>query len=190
MKELQGENIVVYDTEIKNVIDGKNVTWSTYDKMGISVACAFDYREMRYRVFCDDNIQDLADRLNEFGTLIVAFNQKGFDNNLMRAFTTLNPDSELWLYDMLEESRIACGADKFTKGFRLQNHLETMKLDLKTADGAMAPIWWQEGKVGRVIDYCLNDVRVEKGLFEHIVEFGWLACAHRSLPYPVRNPFL
>jgi len=80
---LTGKNIVVYDLEIKKPIEECSKGWSSHDEMGISVGCAFDYREMRYRVFMDDNILALVERLNEPNTLIVAFNHVNFDNKLI-----------------------------------------------------------------------------------------------------------
>jgi hypothetical protein len=196
VNDLIGKNIVVYDLEIKNIIDGKNITWNDKHLMGISVGCAFDYREMRYRVFLDDNIGELVDRLNEPETLIVAFNQEQFDNELLRQDpiaklkTSLLPDDQLKNYDMYKKSKEAKNAGKFDKGFRLQEHLTAMKLSLKTADGSMAPVWWQEGKIGKCIDYCLNDVSVERGLFEHIYVHAQMACAAFPELYDVEVPVL
>lgn len=188
--DLIGKNIVVYDLEIKNEIDGKKITWADFDKMGISVGCAFDYREMRFRVFLDDNINDLVNRLNEPDTLIVAFNHISFDNNLLRknASVKLNIDENLRNYDMLLESKKAVKAGKFDKGFKLDDHLQTMNLKMKTANGAMAPIWYSQGKIGQVVDYCLNDVTVEKALFEHIYVNGTMASLNNPTPYAVSAP--
>jgi len=189
VKELHGKNIVVYDLEIKKRIEDCTHGWNSHDEMGISVGCAFDYRSMRYRVFMDDNIQELVDRLNEPNTLIVAFNHVGFDNKLIRASKlALKPDSELDNYDMLLESRKGANAVGFIKGFKLDEHLKNLGLPMKTGEGSLAPIWWEEGKIGKVIDYCLNDVTQEKALFEYIIENGVLACEYQKNPYKVELP--
>jgi len=185
-----GKNIVVYDLEIKEEIGKNGIGWESYREMGISVGCAFDYRSYKFRVFLDDNISELAARLNEPQTLIVAFNHVQFDNNLLRAHTNLNADSALNNYDMLIASRAACKVDKFTKGFTLDQHLAFMQLPMKTANGAMAPVWWQEGKYGKVIDYCLNDVMVEKQLFDHIWMTGKMASGYKTTPYDVVRPVI
>jgi hypothetical protein len=189
-QNLIGKNIVVYDLEIKNVIDGQKITWTDFEKMGISVGCAFDYRENKFRVFLDDNINELVERLNEPDTLIVAFNNISFDNNLLRktASVKLNPESDLRNYDMLIESKKAVNAGKFDKGFKLDDHLQTMNLKMKTANGAMAPIWFQQGKIGTLIDYCLTDVTVERALFEHIYVNGTMASLNNPKPYAVAEP--
>jgi hypothetical protein len=190
VSDLFGKNIVVYDLEIKRPIDACSRGWESHDEMGISVGCAFDYRSMRYRVFMDDNIPELVVRLNEPGTLVVAFNHVGFDNKLLRASGhPLAPDDELRNYDMLLVSKAGAGAEKrFVKGFKLDEHLAALGLPLKTGDGAAAPLWWQEGKVGRVIDYCMNDVTQERALFEVMYADGQAACSYKRERYSVERP--
>lgn len=190
---LNGKNIVVYDLEIKKTIEQCSRGWASHDEMGISVGCAFDYRSMRYRVFMDDNIAELVDRLNEPDTLVVAFNHVGFDNKLLRASGfALKPDNDLKNYDMMLVSKDGAGAanEKFAKGFKLDDHLKALGMPMKTGEGAIAPILWQEGKIGAVVDYCLNDVMVERMLFEHFATHHTAACAYKSMPYAITPPAL
>lgn len=179
--QLAGKNIVVYDLEIrKNPTECTN-GWASKNEFGISVACAFDYRDMRYRVFLFDNLTKLTDRLNEPGTTIVGFNHVSFDNEVLRASNLpLRSDSELLNYDMLTVSRAGAGVDKFAKGFKLDEHLRQLRLPMKTGDGALAPDLWKMKKIGELVDYCLADVTAEKALFEYIMKNGTLACAHSS----------
>jgi hypothetical protein len=187
--DLMGKNIVVYDLEIKEEIGKNGIGWKSFDKMGISVGCAFDYRSYKFRVFMDDNIRELVERLNEENTLVVAFNHVSFDNNLLRGNgLPLKDDRHLKNYDMLLESRKGAGAVGFIKGFTLDEHLKEMKLPVKTGNGALAPIWWQEGKAGKVIDYCLNDVMVEKQLFDEIYLTGRMASAYNPNGYNIERP--
>lgn len=188
--DLAGKNIVVYDLEIKKTIEQCSRGWDSHDEMGISVGCAYDYRDGRYRVFMDDNVLELVARLNEPGTLVVAFNHVGFDNRLLRATgLPLKPDDELQNYDMLLISRQGAGVGPArTPGFKLDDHLRALGLPLKTANGALAPVWWQEGKQGAVIDYCMNDVTQERALFEYMWVNGKAACQARRQPYEIELP--
>lgn len=185
---LKGANIIVYDLEIKKTIEQCSRGWASHDEMGISVGCAFDYRSNKYRVFMDDNIGELVARLNEEGTFIVAFNHVDFDNKLLRASgLPLKPDAELKNYDMLKISLEGAGLKRSPGGFKLDNHLEVLGLPMKTGLGALAPIWWQEGKVGQVVDYCLNDVTQEKALFEHFYWNGFSANTHKRDPFRIKR---
>jgi hypothetical protein len=193
LSELQGKNIVVYDCEIKNCVgdrvNGKEITWETHELMGISVACLFDYQTGDFSVHLEDNLDELAARLNR-ADLVVAFNHINFDNRLLRGSgLDLKPDSELKNYDMLVESRLSIGwtpNKPFPKGCRLDDHLEATfgKKHMKTADGAEAPKMFQRGELGKLISYCLADVAREKKLFEKI----WTTGEIRTATHGMHNP--
>jgi len=46
----------------------------------------------------------------------------------------------------------------------------------KSADGRMAMVWWKEGNIKKLRDYCLKDVEITKLIFDH-------ALAHNRLMY-------
>lgn len=192
--------IVVYDLEIVNDIDKINVGWTDFHKMHVSVGCAYDYTTGDYRVFCQDNLQGLVDLLAG-ADLVAAFNNKSFDNALIaaeakrldlrveggtEAFKAILDDKS---YDMLVESRKGAGVSNFAKGFKLDDHLRAIwgEALLKTEDGALAPRLWREGNVGKIIDYCLADVRRERQLFEWAWYGGQFRCA-TSKGHSVRRP--
>lgn len=177
MDELKGRAVIVYDLESKIAFQ-PGERWEL-ERMGISVGCAFDYMSGDYFVFLEDNLPDLVRMLNA-AELVVAFNQIGFDNKLLRASGLgLNPDELMMNYDMLQESRTAMGyqpGDKYPSGLKLDHHLEATfgKDFMKTGDGLEAPRLYQERKMGQLISYCLADVRREKMLFEHIMKVGYV----------------
>lgn len=188
---------VVYDLEIVNDIDKVNVGWTDFDKMHISVGCAFNYETGDYHVFLQDNLQGLIDMLDG-AELVAAFNQKSFDNKLLaaegRRLGLQVPDGfedrlDKKSYDMLVESRRGAGVSTFAKGFKLDEHLHAIwgQEMAKTGDGAMAPRLWREGSIGKVIDYCLADVRRERQLFEWAWYGGQFRCAS-STGHSVRRP--
>lgn len=189
--DLLGKNIVVYDLEIKKPVDQCVKGWGGHDEMGISVGACYDYRSARYRIFMDDNIHQLVERLNEPGTLVVAFNHIVFDNKLLRGSGyPLLPDEKLKLYDMLMVSKAGCGLSggARVKGFKLDDHLEVLKLPKKIGEGAEAPIKWQKGLIGEVVDYCLNDVFSERSLFEYMYVRGKCASRYQEQPYDIELP--
>lgn len=162
-----GSNIVVFDCEIKNEIKGE-VTWGRHDLMGVSVAAAFHYLTMEFKIFMDDNIEQLPELLNQ-AEIVSGFNIIEFDNKLLNATCKLQLHGQN-VYDILKESRVAAGVDRFSKGMKLDDHLlGTFGPEaLKTAEGAHAPIFWQEKRLGKLISYNIDDVRRECKLFEHI----------------------
>jgi hypothetical protein len=39
----------------------------------------------------------------------------------------------------------------------------------KTGNGALAPVDWQRGNYGKVIDYCMNDVRMTNQIMDLVL---------------------
>jgi len=170
-----GRNIIVYDLEIKEPIEGP-VTWDRHDLMGISVGVAYHYLTGEFKVYMDDNIPELAAHLHQ-AEIISGFNIISFDNRLLDATIGAKGDLERVLnlksYDLLVESRKASGwtpAKQFPKSMRLDDHLkETFGPDwVKTASGGEAPLMWKNRELGRLVSYCIDDVKRECMLFEHV----------------------
>ena len=171
-EDLIGKKVIVFDAEIKNVIDLKTITWNDHHLMGISVAVGFHYETMEYRVYMDDNIGELYAAIND-ADLVSGFNILGFDIPLFQKTPPIQLVKPKKVYDMLEYSRRAVGwfpGARFPSGLKLDNHLEGTfgESFMKTEDGANAPVFWQQGKIGKVISYCVADVKRELTLFEHI----------------------
>lgn len=171
ISDLYGKNIVVYDTEIKRPIDGKEVTWNCHDKMGISVACLFDYESGDTIVYLDDNIGELHKRL-EAADLVVGFNTINFDHILLRA--TVGAEGEYKNYDLFQEMQASRNLNKFSGGCKLDDVLKATFCMEKTANGAEAPHMFQRGEMGKLISYCLADVRRERMVFEYAYLHGFI----------------
>ncbi len=174
---------IIYDIEIKKAIQSRNEEhiegveyckgWKDYEGMGISVIAAYDYAEGRSRVFCKDNIgefQTLVDRSD----MIIGFNHIGFDNQVCLANgISIEPWPEK-NYDLLAEIWNAAGLSrtfggKSYTGYSLDACIKANFPEYgKTGHGALAPVHWQQGRIGNVIDYCLADVWLTKMLFEKI----------------------
>lgn len=171
---------LIYDIEIINAVPVNNEPpvygvnycegWHDHANMGVSVIGCYDYHEDRYRVFCNEGFPEFkalaADRL------CVGFNSIRFDNAVLRACGIADL-AESNCYDILRELWIAAGvgdADPFDfklhGGYWLDATCERNFGTKKTGNGALAPVLWQQGRYGEVIDYCLNDVKLTKQLFD------------------------
>ena len=139
--------------------------WNDFQNMGISVICAYDYKEATYKTFLQDNLDEFKElTLNRS---LVGFNSAAFDDKLLQA----NSINAVTRYDLLQEVRLASGQPKtYGKGSRRGYSLDALaKANLntsKTSSGSLAPVMWQQGKIGAVIDYCLQDVVITKKLFD------------------------
>lgn len=174
------KRIMVYDLEIKKAIQGKSepkipgisycAGWQDHQNMGISCGVVYDYRDDRFRVFMDDNKEEFKLFLDE-ADILVGFNHISFDNNLLAA-NGIHPGADN--FDILVEVWKSVGLGP---QFRYPTHVG-YSLDAicaattgyrKNGHGAVAPIDFQRGRYGSLIDYCVNDVRLTKGLFDLIL---------------------
>jgi len=182
---LEGKKIAVFDLEIKKPIEECSHGWDSHSEMGVSVLVLFDYREGRYRVFDDQNIKEALDILYSYD-YVVGFNTVNFDWKVIRATYTereqLSKD-----FDILREIWVSLGLnpDRFNPathgGYKLDDvAFETIGLR-KSGNGALAPYLYRHGKLAELVDYCLQDVKVERELFEFIVKNGYVTRNGRNI---------
>lgn len=172
--------MIIYDLEISNPIpeDGKppiiGITyakgWNFPASMGIACIGVYDYTADTYRVFGEYEMEDFQ-KLIDAHDVCVGFNNIKFDNAVLRT-ADINIDDRK-SYDILFEIGRKTGN---IKGCSLENVVQTNFPNAagKNGKGALAPILWQQGYHTKVIDYCLNDVRLTKMLMDRILRFGEL----------------
>lgn len=177
----------IYDCEIKNLIPDRNPRlpgysycqgWEDFEGMGIAVVAAYEYGEDRYRVFCGDNLSGFVELLKTHKEC-VGFNNRRFDDRLLKAHGIEIPP--IRSIDLLRSVWAAAGLDP--DNFRPQTHggfnlgmmaKANFGYGKATGAGAQAPILWQDGKIGSVIDYCIEDVRMTKALVDKVMRDGTL----------------
>jgi len=180
--------MLLYDIEIVNAIPDKKKAripniqycsgWKDYDNMGIACICCYSYLTERYHVYLEDNFDLFVNMMRTHHT-IVGYNNKNFDDNILmaefkkRGMMATKCLLEKKSKDLLEEIKNVIGpppsGQKFHKGLSLNSlAAHNLKNENKTGDGAIAPMLWQQGYFGTVIDYCINDVRLLKLLIDTI----------------------
>ena len=191
---------LAYDLEIINAIPNRSeppapginycAGWHDHAGMGVSVLCAYDFHTKRFRVFCEDNQEDFFTLAND--RMLVTFNGLRFDNRVVASCWNggVDPDTILRLleenhYDLLFEAK------KSKNSGRLDAYGEHNFGEQKSDEGKYAPVWWQQGQIGRVTDYCLQDVKLTANLFTKVVKEGGLKSPSGSDAWvPMLEPFL
>lgn len=180
--------MIIVDVEIKKAIPSRKGEpplpegieacegWRDFAGMGISCVCTYDVATHLSRVFLEEDLPALSLYLHKKPT--AGFNTKRFDIPLLSQYGVA-VDASLH-YDMLEQIWRALGLNpdafywKTHGGWGLDAVAQATLGIKKTGHGALAPVWWQQGKRGKVIDYCLNDVWMEGQLLLHIMEHGMI----------------
>ena len=195
--------MIVLDVEIKKAILGRNEEpipdieycggWRDFAGMGISCVCTYDTDTHLSRVFLEEDLLEFG--LYVAGKPTAGFNTKRFDIPLLEA-NEAGPVELSNHYDMLEHIWLALGLNpnkfypKTHGGWGLDSVCGATLGIHKTGHGAMAPVWWQQGRRGKVIDYCLNDCWMEGQLLLHILRGKTVInkeghVVHVEPPYPV-----
>lgn len=173
--------MIIYDLEIENPIppdNGMLVPGIKYSKgwnypatMGVACIGVYDYTADKYRVFGEFEIEDFKTLVSQHDKC-VGFNNIGFDNKILETCDLVIPPAKT--YDILSEIYSALGSRQ--KGCKLEDVVKANFPNQagKTEDPAKVPILWQQGYKTKVVDYCLNDVRLTKMILDRILRFGWI----------------
>ena len=165
----EGEKVVVFDLETQRSfaeVGGR----SQFHRLGVSVGVAYRYDRDEFLVVTEDRISELIGLLLQ-ATLVVGYNIRGFDSEVLRAYTDEDlhnlPTLDL-MFDL--EQRL---------GFRpkLDSVVSATLGETKIADGMQALEWWQLGEVDRIIEYCQEDVRVTRDLYDFGKRHRWVQVA-------------
>jgi len=152
------EHYVVFDVETQRSAEDVG-GWKNIRDLGISVAVAYVTAEDAYRVYREAELSALVDLLRS-APLIVGFNIIDFDYRVLSRYTDFKL-STLPTRDLLADIHKQLG-------FRLKlDDVAAATLgSAKSADGLLAIQWYREEKWDELIEYCKQDVKVTRGLFE------------------------
>jgi DEAD/DEAH box helicase domain-containing protein len=150
--------VVVFDLETQRSFDEVGGR-SQFHKLGVSVAVAYRYDTDEFLVVHEDTVDQLIELLLG-ADLVIGYNIKGFDYEVLRGYTEedLHGVPTLDLMEHLEERL----------GFRPK--LESVVMPTlgtgKLADGLQALEWWRDGEIDKIVEYCREDVRVTRDLYD------------------------
>jgi DEAD/DEAH box helicase domain-containing protein len=155
---LKHRHFLVLDIETQRLVQDVG-GWDHIDKLGISVACAYDSRTDQFHSYTEDQLPKLIELCEE--RLVVGYNIRGFDLPVMVPYglKLKNVDAFDIMYDLETLTR-----QRFLK-------LEAVARGTlgtgKSADGLMAVEWWKKGEIQKIIDYCMQDVKVTRDVFQY-----------------------
>ena len=151
--------LIVFDIETRNIFEdvGKNDP----ALLDISIVGAYDSETDAYTSYSVEELPQLWPLLEKADAL-VGFNSDHFDIPLLNKYYPGN------LLAMKSIDIMVAVKNALGRRLSLGNIVSaTLGLE-KSADGLQATRWWKEGKVQEIRDYCLQDVKVTKDLFDHI----------------------
>ncbi len=171
---------LVFDIETQNFFTDPEVGWNNYEALKISVVGVYSYMHDRYTSYTEDQLEELADIFLSADT-IVGFSSNRYDVPVLHHYfqkLSRRDNLDLWAMqrvDLLELIEMATG-----KRISL-NKLAQANLGLsKTGHGSQAITLYKEGRMSELADYCLQDVRLTKDLYDIYRTTGFLRIPNKD----------
>ena len=154
---------IVFDIETKNFFHetGSNDPAS----LDIAVVCIHDSATDNYQSFFEHELGKLWPVV-EKADLLIGFNSDHFDIPLLNKYYP-GDLTKIKSIDLLKEVKRSLG-----RRIKLDALASATLGRKKTADGALAASWWKKGEKEKVRDYCIEDVKITKELYEHVLKRG------------------
>jgi len=130
-----------------------------YSSLKVTVVSVYEYETDTYRSFDEHELSGLWP-IFEKAERIIGYNSEHFDIPVLKRYYTGNilAFPHLDLLKMIKEST--------GKRFKL-NDIASATLQIeKSADGLQAMKWYEEGKIDLIKEYCEQDVKVTKEVYD------------------------
>ena len=149
---------IVFDIETKNVFSdvGK------YDPvlLDIAIIAIHDSETDKYSTFLENELGQLWPIL-ERADMLIGYNSEHFDVPLLNKYYP-GDLAKIKNLDILSEIRKSYG-----RRMKLDQIAEGTLGVNKSGHGLEATKWWKEGEVEKVRQYCIDDVRITKEVYDY-----------------------
>jgi len=171
---------IVLDVEIQKTLEELPNGWDDTHLMGVSCGVVYEYSTDRFRIYGPDDVPALQERLLR-ADQITGFNIWRFDfpviwglpcRQRVETLRTLTNDllQRIWQTLGLDEEQFS----DLHKGWGLDAVARGTLGVGKSGHGASAPEWYQAGNWARLVDYCMDDVRLERDLAAFVDRYGYV----------------
>lgn len=192
---------VVVDVEVQKTIEETPGGWNATDQLGVAVACLWEYSNQRMRVYGPQRVEALrerllkADRISGFNIFNFDFpviwgipKPQWMDEGLPSPSAHTSPSSTAELKQKLLPKTddalrriwqaMRLDPDKFVAATHGGWNLDRVAMNTlgvsKIGYGGDAPKWYQAGLIQKVVNYCADDVALERDLTDFIDRYGYV----------------
>ena len=175
---------VVLDIETRNTF--QDVGAYNASLLDVSLVGVYFYETDTFESFLQEDLPKLWPRL-ERADRVIGYNLIGFDYPCLQSYYT-GDIMRLPTLDLLVE------IDK-RLGYRIKlDDVAQGTLGVgKSGHGLMAVEYWKKGEIDKLREYCLQDVRVTRDVYEHALKHGEVSFFDRqkqkqTIPLPIEAP--
>jgi DEAD/DEAH box helicase domain-containing protein len=142
--------------------------WDNKHLMKMAVGIIYDSLDEKFYTYLEDDIEGLIKKLLS-ADLVVGFNILNFDFAVLQPYTPVDLRNEIKCFDILKDiwNRI---------GYRVSlNQIAKNTLNIeKSGNGLLSLQWFKEGKMDKIIEYCIKDVEITRDIFLYGLKNGYL----------------
>ena len=149
---------IVFDIETSNIFS--DVGSADPAALDIAVVGIYDSETNSYSTYLKEELKDLWPVL-ERADILVGFYSEHFDLPLLNKYYPCDL-SKIKQLDILKEIR-----KQFGRGMSLDKLAEGTLGKGKSGHGLKATEWWKQGEYNKVREYCLDDVRITKEIYDY-----------------------
>ena len=147
--------------------------WGNIHLMGLAVGVVWDSMEQKYFSYLEKEASKLVEKLRT-ANLVVGFNVKKFDYGVLQPYADFDLH-EITTFDMLDDIKV-----KLNHRLSLNHLAENTLNSKKSADGLISLQWYKDGEIDKIVEYCQQDVKVTRDLFEYGEKHGYIKYKTRS----------
>lgn len=152
---------VVFDIETRNTF--QEVGSNDPAALDIALVAIYDSHTDSYSSYLEEELGKLWPII-ETADVLIGFNSDHFDVPLLNKYYPgdLNNIKSL---DLLKEIK-----ESYGRRMKLDQLAEGTLGINKSGHGLQAIKWWKEGKIDLIRQYCIDDVKITKDLYEHALK--------------------
>ena len=151
---------IVFDIETRNIF--QEVGSSDPTALDISIVGIHDSETDSYTSYSQEELSQLWPIL-ERADLVIGYYSEHFDLPLLNKYYP-GDLSKLKHLDILKEVK-----KQYGRGMKLDQLAEGTLGTNKSGHGLEAVKWWKAGEVEKIRQYCLDDVRITKEIYDYAI---------------------
>src|SRR3989344_2851716 len=155
---------IVFDIETTTKTPGN---YFEMDNLEISVVCMWDSETDSFSSYFVEDFPKLWPVM-EKADMLIGYNSDHFDIPILNKYYA-GDLRKIRSLDLLKEVKDVLG-----RRLRLDTLAEATLGRNKIADGMKAIEWWKKGLKDKVVEYCIEDVRITRDIYNYAREHGLL----------------
>lgn len=154
---------ITFDIETEGDFRGNG----DFSNLEVTVVGVYDSKTQQFSSYLREELGLLWPLMEQAG-ILVGYNSEHFDIPILNKYYT-GDLKKIKSVDLLKEVKNVLG-----RRLRLDNLAQATLGRGKSGDGLEAQIWWKNGEIEKVREYCLDDVRITDELYQYAQKHGVL----------------